>query len=83
MWYGPVKLDDKLSQNIPEISHKYYRENHRNLRSGIDNKGKKLVWEKHPERYIPGRFTATIIICNSEDATQLHNQEMDKRIQTY
>ena len=39
-----------------------------NLESGIDNRREKLSWSKDPERYIPGRYTITTTICNSDDA---------------
>ena len=34
-----------------------------------------------PERHIPGRWTITITIFDSHDATQIHSQEMHCRIQ--
>ena len=35
----------------------------------------KLNRSEDPERYIPGRCTITINICNSDDAIQPHTQE--------
>ena len=77
--YGSV-MDNKLLQNVRNIrrSHKLY---HENLESEIDSRREKLNWSKDPERYIPGRSTITIIICNSDDITHSHSQEMHRRIQ--
>ena len=44
--------------------------------------GGRSLTEAKIQRYIPGRCTITIIICNSDDTTQLHTQEMHRRIQT-
>ena len=43
IWNHPAKLDNKLPQNVQNItwSHKLYREN---LESGIDSMRKKLSW---------------------------------------
>ena len=55
--YGPVKLDDKLPQNVQNIrwSHELYRENHENLESGIDSRREKFkevyFMEMHYHRY--------------------------------
>ena len=48
IWYGSTKLDNKLSQNVQNItwSHKLHRENHENLESWIDSRRKKLGWNK-------------------------------------
>ena len=35
-------------------------------------KVKKFSWSKSPGRYLPGRWTFIIIICNSDDTTQSH-----------
>ena len=64
------------------ISHTVYREDHRNLESGIDSRRKKLNRRKDPVRHIPGKCIITITIRNSDDATQSHSQEMHSRIQT-
>ena len=74
IWYGPAKLDDRLSENVQDIqqSHKAYQGNHERLGSGTDSKKKKLSWGENPEKYLPGRCAITIIICNSNDATELH-----------
>ena len=71
-----------LSQNVLVIrrSHKVYRENHGNLESGIDRRRKKFSWGKDPERYIPERCSITITLCNNDDATQTHTQEMHWKI---
>ena len=52
--YGSTKLDDKLPQNVQNItwSHQLYRENQENHESGIDSRRKKLWWSKDPKRYI-------------------------------
>ena len=80
IWYGPAKL----SQNVLDItqSHKVHRGNHEKLESGNDNWSKKLNWGKNPERYIPGRWTITITICDSDNAIQSLTWEMHRRIQT-
>ena len=85
VWYGPTKLDKKLSQNVQNIrwSHKRYRENHETLKRGIDNRKEKLNWSKDPKRYIPRRCPTSITIYNCDDATQPHTQEMHSWIQTY
>ena len=38
------------------------------LESGIISRKKKYSWGENPERYIPGRCTITITICDSDDA---------------
>ena len=84
IWYGPAKLDNKLPQNVQDIrsSHKLYRENYENLKSGIDSRRAKLSWSEDPERYIPGRCNITITICNSDDTSQPHTQDLNIPIQT-
>ena len=69
-----------MLQNVQDIrwSQKLYRENHKHLKSGIDSKTEMLNWSENPKRYIPGRCTITVIICNGDDATQTHTQEMHK-----
>ena len=71
IWYRPTKLDNKLPQNIQNItwSHKVYRENHENLESGIDIRRKKLSWSKDPSRYISTRCTISVTIHDCHDAT--------------
>ena len=80
-WYDPTKLDNKLPQNVQNIrlSHKLYRENHENLESWIDSRWEKLSWS---EEVYSRRCSITITICNSDDTTQPHTQEMHSRIQT-
>ena len=56
--------------------------NHEKLESGIDSWRKKFSWGKNPESYIPGRCVITIIICNNDDATQLHTYETHWRLKT-
>ena len=52
IWHGSAKLDNKLLQNVQNIrcSHKPYRENHKNLESGIDSRRKVLSWSKNRKR---------------------------------
>ena len=77
--YGPTRLP----QNVQDIrSHKFYRENHVNLESEIDSRRERLRRSGNPKRYIPGRCTITIIICNSDDVTQQYTHEMRLCIQT-
>ena len=64
-------------------SHKIYREERGNLKSGTDSRRKKPSRGEDPERHIPGRCTITITIWHSDDATQWHSQEMHSRIQTH
>ena len=59
-----------------------YRADHGNLESGFDRNRKRLIKGKDPERHIPGKCTITITICNSDDTTQSHSQEMHRWIQT-
>ena len=51
--------------------------------SWIDNRWKKLWWDKDQERYIPRKCTITITVCNCDDCTQPHTLEMHWQIQTY
>ena len=78
IWYGPTKLDNKLSQNVQNIrrSHKLYREHHENPESGIDSRREKLNWSEDLKSYIPGRCTLIINIYNCDDATQPNTLEM-------
>ena len=71
IWYGSTKLDNKLPQNIQNTtwSHKFYRENHENLESGIDSRKKKLSLSEDPKRYFSRRYTMTVTIHNFHDAT--------------
>ena len=71
IWYGSAKLDNKLSQNVRNItwSHKLYREKHENQESGIDCRWKKLSWSKDTKRYFSRRCTITVTIHNCHDAT--------------
>ena len=71
IWYGPARLDNKLPQNVQNItwSHKLYRENHENLESGIDSRRKKLRWSKDPKGYISRRCSITVNIHDCHDTT--------------
>ena len=68
IWYGPTKLDYNLPQNVQNIR------NHENLKSGIYSTWEKFNWNKDPKRYIPGRFTITIIIYNYNDDTTAYSE---------
>ena len=82
--YDPTKLDNRLFQNVQDIqwSHSVYWEYHEKLESGPDSRRKKLNWGETPERNLPGRFTITIIIFDSDDVTESHTWEMHRQIQT-
>ena len=69
--YGLTKLENVLPQNVQNIrwSHKLYRENYENLKSGIDCRRKKLSWSKDPKRYISRSCTITITNYNCDDVT--------------
>ena len=68
IWYGSAKLENKLSQNVQNItwSHKLHRENHENLESWIDSRRKKLDWNKDPKMYFQMRWAITLIIHNCQ-----------------
>ena len=72
IWYGPTKLDDRLSQNVQDIrrSDKFYREYHEKLENQTDSRRKKFNKGEKPERDLPGRYTITIAISNSDDTTE-------------
>ena len=74
LWYGPAKLDNRLSQNVLDTrrSYKVYRKYHGKLESQNDSKRKKLNRGENLERDLPGRCALTITICNWDDATQSH-----------
>ena len=82
IWYGSTKLDNKLSQNVQNItwSHKLYRPDHENLESGPDSRRKKHSWNKDPKRHFPRRCTITLTIHNSRDATEPHSLKMRSRV---
>ena len=84
IWYGSAKLDNKLSQNVQNItrSHKLHRKKHEKLESWINSRRKKLGWSKDQKKYFPRRCTITLTIHNCHDATKPHNQKMNSRIQT-
>ena len=42
--------------------------------------GKKLSRGENPERDLPGRCAITITICNSDDTTESHTEEMHRQI---
>ena len=81
IWYGAPNLDNKLPQNVQNItwSHKLYRENHENPERGIDSRRKKLSWSKDLKRYISRRRTITVTIHNNHLKTP---QKMRSRVQT-
>ena len=67
--YCIAKLDYKLPQNVQIVqnirwSHKLYRENHENLKSGIDTMRKKLSGSEGPKWYVSRRCTITMTIHN-------------------
>ena len=49
-----------------------YREDHENMESEIHKRREKISWNENPKRYIPVRYTITITIYDSDDATQPH-----------
>ena len=71
IWHGPKKQENKLPQDVQNItwSDKLYRKNHEELESGADNRRKKLSLNKDPKRYFPRKYTITLTIPNSHDAT--------------
>ena len=71
IWYGPTNLDNKLPQNVQNItwSHKLYRENHENLKGAIDSRRKKFNWSTDPRRYFSRRCTLIVTIHNCHDTT--------------
>ena len=84
IWYGSTKLDNKLSQNVKNItrSHKLHRKKHEKLQSWINSRRKKLGWNKDPKRDFPRRCTVTSTIRNYHESTKPHTQKMHGRIQT-
>ena len=84
IWYGSTKLDNKLSQNVQNITrnHKLHRKKHEKLESWINSRRKKLGWNKDPKRDFPRRCTVTPTIHNCHNATEPHTQKMHGRIQT-
>ena len=84
IWYGSAKQDNKLSQNVQNItwSHKPHRKKHEKLERWINSRRKKLGWNKDPKRYFPRRYTVTPTIHNCHDATKPHTQKMHGRRQT-
>ena len=84
IWYGSAKLDNKISQNVHNItqSRKLHRNSHEKLDSWINSRRKKLDWNKNPQRYFPRRYTVTPTIYICHNATKPHTQIMHGRIQT-
>ena len=84
IWYVPAMMDNKLSQNVQNITrnHKLHRKNHAKLESWINSRRKKLSWNKDSKRYFSRRCTVTPTIHNCHDATKPHTQKMHGRIQT-
>ena len=74
MLLGDCHLCNHQKQELLLLYYLYsYKNKHiiiENLVSGIDSQREKLSWSKDQERFIPGRCTITITICNSDDATQ-------------
>ena len=73
-----------MSQNVHDIrwSKEIYQKSHEKLESRTDSRRKKLNCGENPERYLPGRCAITITICNNDNATQSHFEEMYRRMQT-
>ena len=65
------KLLNNNNNNNQNITwrHKLYRGNYENLEIGIDNRRKKLSWNKDPKRYFPRRWSITLTIHDFHDAT--------------
>ena len=84
IWYGSSKLDNKLSQNIQNItrSHKLHRKKHEKLESWINSRRKRSGWNKDPKTDFPKRCTVTPTIYNCHDAPKPHTQIMHSRTQT-
>ena len=84
IWYYFAKLDNKLSQNVQNITrnHKLHRKTMKNWRVELTAGGKKFGRNKDPKRDFPRRCTATPTIHNCYDATNPHTQKMHGRIQT-
>ena len=82
IWYGSAKLDNKLSQNVQNITRNYklHRKKHEKLEIWINSRRKTLRWNKDPKRDFPRRCTVTPIIHNCHDATKPHHQKMHSRI---
>ena len=55
IWYGPLKLDNKLSKNVQYIqwSHKVYQKYHGKLESQTDGRRKKFNRGKNSEKDLP------------------------------
>ena len=77
IWYGSIKLDNILSQNVQNItwSHKLHRNDHEDLERGADSRRKKISWKKIPKRNFPRRCTIKFTLHNSHDTTEPHTQE--------
>ena len=52
-------------------------------KSGINNRRKNFSWCENLERYFSGSFSFAIIICNSNDSTQLDTYEEPWMLQIY
>ena len=82
----PAKLDNKLFQIVRDSNEwiNFTEKTMGNWRVELTAGGRSLPEGKiQSGRYITGRCTITITICNRNDAAQPHTQEMHRRIQTY
>ena len=68
IWHGSTKLDNKLPQNVQNITwiHKIYWKSHDDLETEADSRRKKLSWNKDPRRYAlsPLRFIIAMMPFN-------------------
>ena len=71
-----TKVYNKLPQTVKDTrgSHMLYKKTITISRVKL-TVGEKLGLSEDLERYIPGRCTISITICNSDDATQLHKKK--------
>ena len=62
--------------NVQDIqrSQKIHQGNHEKLEREIDSRRKNVCRGENPERHHPG--SCAVIICNSDDVTQLHIYEV-------
>ena len=88
MAYGMVlKMSEKtrMSENVQNIqqSRKFNHKSHERLGSGINSRRINSSRSKNPKRCLPGRLTHIIFVCYSNDAPQLHTEEMHWALQIY
>ena len=69
-------MDNRVLTNVQDIwrGHKIYLGSHDKVEIWIDGKKKIISRSENPEMSLPARSAFTIIICNSDDATQLHRK---------